>query len=182
MRAFIAFPLPPEIKEKLSAAQLHFKSCDLQAKWVNPENAHLTLKFLGEIDEETVEAVGSTLQRIAQKYKPVTVSLTKFGFFPQEKNPRVLFIATDKEEPLQKIAYDIEAEASRLGFNKEARFRSHITLARLKSKKNLECLKSKMEQTKLSGTFTIGEIVLFRSRLTPEGPIYQEIFKATLTP
>lgn len=180
MRAFIAFPLPLEIKEVLTQTQDYLKSCDLDAKWVEPYNLHMTIKFLGETQEPLIEEIKSILQATSEKFNELAVKFKGFGFFPNERNPRVLFVATDKETELKLIAEYLEDVLSGLKFKKEHRFKSHITLARLKSKRNVDCILKKIKEIKLENRFALKEITLFKSVLTPQGPIYEEIFKANL--
>jgi 2'-5' RNA ligase len=182
MRTFIAFPLPVEIKETLASVQGNLRSCNLDAKWVTPERLHLTLKFLGEVPEAKLEPIREKLNSVAKEFKALSVTLEKFGFFPHERNPRIFFVATDKEEALQKIASHLEEELAQLGFAPEHRFKSHITLARFRSRKNIDCIREKIKELKIEGRFSCQDIVLFKSTLTPSGPIYEEIFKARLTP
>lgn len=180
MRTFIAFPLPLEIKNVLNKIQNYLRTCDLDAKWVEPHNLHITIKFLGEVSQSLIEEIKSILQGTREKLNALSVSLKEFGFFPNEKNPRVLFIATDKERELKIIADYLEEALSSLKFKKEDRFKSHITLARLKSKRNIDCILRKIKEIKLNNSFPLEQITLFKSVLTPHGPIYEEICQINL--
>ncbi len=180
MRAFIAFNLPSSVKERLKNIQDLFKKCDLKAKWVEPHNLHLTLKFLGNIKEEKINSIKEILKKIGDQFYKLEVALIDFGFFPSSSNPRVFFVSIDKEEELTLIAQELEKELTSLGFPQEKKFKSHITLARIKEKKNIHLLKEKIKEVKLEDRFTLSEIALFESILTPQGPIYEEIFKITL--
>jgi 2'-5' RNA ligase len=108
------------------------------------------------------------------------LNLTKFGFFPNENYIRIVFIATDKEEILKKVAFELEEGLEKLGFPKEGRFSSHLTLARLRSKKNLDCLKKEIKNIAIREKFVVSEITLFKSTLKPTGPVYEKIFSAQL--
>jgi 2'-5' RNA ligase len=181
MRAFVAIDLPSFLKEKIKEATEKLKKCDLNAKWVESKNLHITLKFLGEVKEDVLEKVKESIETVAKKFASFEVSLNEFGFFPTPNNPRVFFISTDKEEKLKEIAQDLERKLSLLGFKKENRFKSHITLARFKSKKNIDSLKRELKKVNLKESFLIKEITLFKSTLTSLGPIYEEIFKSNFT-
>jgi len=181
MRTFIAIDLPSSLKEKIKKVLEKFKKCNLNAKWVESNNLHLTLKFLGEIKEDNLERIKKIIDTVAKKISSFEVSLKEFSFFPHPNNPRVFFISTDKEEKLREIAQDLEEQLLPLGFKKENRFKAHITLARFKSKKNIDCLKKELKNVSLKEDFLIKEIVLFKSILTSFGPIYEEIFKSNLT-
>ena len=82
---------------------------------------------------------------------------------------------------LRGIADSLEEKLQALGFEKEGRFKSHITLARIKSPQHIERLAAKLKQTAVTGSFEVHEIVLFKSTLTREGPVYEKVATSTLT-
>ncbi|MCM8773999.1 MAG: RNA 2',3'-cyclic phosphodiesterase [Candidatus Omnitrophica bacterium] len=176
MRTFLAIPLSQNVKDYISEWENDFKCLKLDAKFVDCKNLHITLKFLGEINEDKIQPIKNIVDDVVKTFKPLEVKLVDFGFFPNRNNPRVFFIATDKEEELKKLAYNIEDRLENLGFVKEERFKSHITLARFKSKRDIESLNKIIYNLKLNKSFLIDRIVLFKSMLTPSGPIYEEIF------
>ena len=122
MRAFIAIDLPASIKEKISAIQTQLKKCEPSAKWVRPDNIHLTLKFLGEVDQEKIPEIKMAMENAAGKHSALTVTLEAFGFFPHEKRPRVFFISTSGQKALKGLADDLETNLQALGFEPEGRF------------------------------------------------------------
>jgi len=180
MRLFIAIPIPQNIKDYLCDIQMQFKKCDLFAKWVNPQNVHMTLKFLGEVKEEKIQSIENVIKETIVDFSALEVNLKEFGFFPNERNPRVFFISTDKEEILQKLSYILEEKIEPLGFEREYRFKSHITIARLKNRKNIDCLVRKTKQITPDKSFPVDSIILYKSTLARTGPIYEEIFKSSL--
>ncbi len=179
MRTFIAFSLPSLIKERLKEIEELLKGCPIKAKWVKPENLHLTLKFLGEIEEEKIANLKKILKEFGNLSK-IEVKLTNFGFFPSPSNPRVFFVSLDKKKELNLTAQKLEEKLAPLGFPQEQRFKAHITLARIKEKKNIHLLKEKIKEVRLEEKFFLSQITLFKSILTPSGPIYEEIFKINL--
>lgn len=176
MRAFIAFSIPEEIKLFLEQTQKKLKNCHLDAKWVPPQNLHLTVKFFADESEEKILQITETLEKISSRFKFISTRLTEFGFFPHPKNPRVFFVKTDFEKEIEKIANKIEKEISCLGFSREKKFKSHITLARFKTRKNIDILLERIKTIKLNQPFTINRIGLYKSTLTNSGPIYKELF------
>jgi len=181
MRIFIAIELPYDIKEKVEQVEILLKKCDVHAKWVNPKNLHFTLKFLGEATQEQIKEIEKIIEDVANRFRPFTVNLKEFGFFPNEKRPRVFFVSTDNEEILRKISQRLEEKLEKIGFKKEDRFKSHITVARLRSNKNLHLLKKEIKNISLTEAIPIKEITLFKSTLTESGPIYETICKMNLT-
>ncbi len=179
MRAFIALTIPDIVKDTLAKIEENLKNCNLKAKWVKPTNLHLTLKFLGNIEEEKVEELKEIVKEVGMRFSPLEVKLEGFGFFPSPKNPRVFFVSVDKEKDLKTIATYLEDKLESVGFPKENRFKAHITLARFKERKNIDCLLKKIKDLQIATNFILKDIVLFKSTLTSWGPIYEEIFKAT---
>jgi 2'-5' RNA ligase len=181
MRTFIAIELPQEIKSALSNIQAELKQAHADVKWVKPENIHLTLKFLGEIDETLVEKICAILEDIARQNTPFNLSLSDLGAFPKLNYPRVIWIGVTNDQPVVKIAEEIEKEAVEIGLPSESRpFSSHITVGRVRSGLNrgaliekLNFLKKNFPPSKLE--FKVHSLTLFKSTLTPSGPIYEAL-------
>jgi len=180
MRLFIAIDLPDHTKQELASLINTFKKYNLDAKWVKDTNLHLSLKFLGEVNEGAIANIEKIIIRTAGQHKSLEVTIRNFGFFPNEQFPRVFFVATDEEEALKRIAITLENALSEIGFDKENRFTSHITLARLRSVKNIETLKTEIKKTVVQKKIPVSEIVLFKSILQTTGPVYEKIFSAPL--
>ncbi len=180
MRLFIAIDIPEDLKEKLSRVVTRLKKCGLDAKWVNASNIHMTLKFLGETQEEDLDKIKSIVGDTSGLFTKLELSTGGFGFFPNEKSPRVFFISTDKEEILKNISLQLEDKLEGLGFPKEGRFKSHLTIARFRTKKNIDCIKNGIKDMTVEAKFAVSEIILFKSTLTPAGPVYEKIFCAPL--
>ena len=85
MRTFIAIDLPQPLKENIDQIQTDLKQCDLSFKWVKAENIHLTLKFLGNIEEKQLDDIKKIITEVAQNHKALEVTFTQFGFFPNDK-------------------------------------------------------------------------------------------------
>ena len=180
MRLFIAIDIPEDLKEKLSRVVTRLKKFNLDAKWVNSANIHMTLKFLGEVAEEQLDKIKNIISVTAGNFGRLELSTGKFGFFPNETSPRVFFISTDKEEILKNISFQLEDQLESLGFPKEGRFKSHLTIARFRTKRNIDCLKNEMKGMTIEAKFAVTEIILFKSTLKPTGPVYEKIFYAPL--
>lgn len=178
MRSFLAIELNQGTKDFLSSVQTELKNIGLDAKWVEGHNLHMTLKFLGEIDDAMLLKVKKSLEVCAARFTACEVALTGFGFFPNDRKPRVFFASTDQEARLRQIVSCLEDELGMLGFPKDDAFKSHITLARIKSPKNVEALKRALSSLESRGKFMVNGITLFKSVLNRQGPVYEVILKA----
>lgn len=187
MRTFIAIELPQEIKDSLSNLQGQLKASGADAKWVEPQNIHLTLKFLGERDVKLIEKIIQILEGVAEEKKSFQIRISSLGAFPKPNAPRVIWVGVDKgDSETKEIAKELEEKIAKIGIPKENRpFSSHITIGRIRSALNrerlvqdLNNLQHKFGQETLE--FLVTKITLFKSTLTPKGPIYEVLKEANL--
>lgn len=188
MRAFIAIELPKEIKDFLGSLQEELKKSGADVKWVMPRNIHLTLKFLGEIDEQKLNKVKEVLENIAENKNYFSLSLSSLGAFPKIDSPRVIWVGIEAgaQDTIKEIAQELERKiAEAAGIPKEKRpFSSHITLGRLRSSLNMFRL---VRELKISASslenkpgFNVTKFTLFKSTLTLKGPIYEILKEVSL--
>jgi 2'-5' RNA ligase len=159
----------------------------LPVKWVRPENIHLSLKFLGEVEEPRTAELRTALHRAAgggrggrggaTEPRPVALQITGFGVFPDYHRPRVLWAGVTPEPALELLQHQVEQAFAPLGFPSDARpFRPHITLARAardakpRAFAGLEALLAGID---FAETVTVSDLDLMRSTRKPEGPVYQ---------
>jgi RNA 2',3'-cyclic 3'-phosphodiesterase len=176
MRSFIAIELPQEIKDTLGRLQQKLKTAGADVKWVEPKNIHLTLKFLGEIDEPTKDRISSSLKEICRSKSAFSISLSSCGAFPTTDSPRVIWAGIkDGDSQVKAIAQHIENNLAQIGLPKEDReFSSHITLGRTRSSKNRKQLSELLSNLKtLEGSFPAAKLTLYKSTLPPRGPVYE---------
>ncbi|MEW6070284.1 MAG: RNA 2',3'-cyclic phosphodiesterase [Candidatus Thermoplasmatota archaeon] len=147
-------------------------------KLVEPQNVHLTLKFLGNVDENKIDKIAEIMQKSIEGVKSFKLKLKGAGAFPGLSRPRVLWIGTENTLHLLRIANYLNESLQALGFEKEARaFSSHVTVARvkfLKDKKELQELLLKAKDKEF-GEIVISSIRLKKSVLTPKGPEYSTV-------
>ena len=187
MRTFIAIELPQKIIGTLSALQNQLKNTQADVKWVAPENIHLTLKFLGEVDEKKIEKIIQALEETAKDSQPFSIRLCALGAFPKINFPRVIWVGIDAgDEETKNIAFVLEEKLQKLGIPKEKRpFSSHITIGRVRSGINREKLVKELDILQGKGLlqenleFLATKITLFKSTLTPKGPIYEILKEAS---
>lgn len=175
VRLFIAFDTPAGEKARIRGLQEQLKASDADVRWEPPDKLHATLKFLGDTDENLLPAIIAELVGLLSNQTPISVLYRHLGCFPHKHNPRVVWVGIENGDgqliPLQKR---IEQTMERLGFEKEDReFQPHLTLGRVKGKRNLGRLLSLLETlTFESQPVTIREVALVRSDLKPSGSVY----------
>jgi 2'-5' RNA ligase len=179
MRAFLAFEIPDPIKHYLATLTKGMASKITGVRWVGEKAQHLTLKFFGEIDEETTKAIGKSLAHIGTAYGSIETAMGTIDAFPNRKRARVIVVTLEKGvDKIKAIFDDIENSLSALGFEREKRgFVPHITLGRRKIPAPfLDRDVPRIEATK----FALDRLVLFRSTLTPQGAIYDPVWDIPL--
>jgi 2'-5' RNA ligase len=184
MRAFIAIDLSAEIKDKIAELENRLQKEDLFiAKWVFFQDAHLTLKFLGDITDKQAVEIGKILAEICQKHKVIDTKFKGLGSFPSQEFVKVLWIGvTDGDIEIKALQKEIESNLSHIGFKNEKDYVNHITIARVSNIKDKNRLKPVFEQYKdfeLDG-FKAKKIKLMKSTLNKQGPIYETIQEFSL--
>ena len=136
VRTFIAFELPENVIACLKNLQYALKRYGINIRWVNPENIHLTLKFLGDIPIEKCSEIESAIKLVTKAFEPLALSVKGIGVFPSIKNARVLWTGLSGEiEILVNLQQNLEAQLVNLGLKKENRpFKAHLTLGRIKKR------------------------------------------------
>lgn len=182
-RAFIAIDLPSSIRSSLGETQEILKSFGLRAKWVRPQNIHLTLKFLGNIDSDDVDKIIAAMTLTANDFKGVSLSAKEIGVFPGIRRPRVIWAGLNGQlEILQNLQQTLDGHLADLGFAKETRsFKGHLTLGRVKARIAAVRMKTALDQLKgfESESFETREIILFKSELRPTGAVYTKVARVS---
>ena len=187
MRAFIAVDLSEELRPKIAEINKEFEGLGLHGavKFVDANQAHQTLKFLGDVPEDDVERIKSALAEINRK--PFDIELCGMGFFPEASQDRVrtirvIWVGIGKgAEELKALQEDVELALHDLGFPLERRFSAHVTLCRVKRPlKSLEIgrmvkMIAELREVYL-GKMRVEELKLKKSTLTPKGPIYEDVY------
>lgn len=151
-------------------------------KPVSPDQVHITLKFLGQMDEDLIPQLEAMMREAVQGTAPFTLRLVGLGVFPNPRRPRVIWAGMEGAEPLGRMAAALEEGCEPLGFRKEKRqFSPHLTLARVREgfRPDLSEMLSKYEGSEL-GASLVSSIVLKKSVLTPAGPIYSDVVRVDL--
>jgi len=179
MRLFFAVKISDAIRTDVGNAMKAFPLRNPPWRWVPPENMHLTLKFLGEMDERVLPDIKAVAVDAAFRAKPFRVSYGPFGAFPNMARPRVIFFeATEGTQELASIARLLEEGVEALGIPRERRpFTAHLTLARIKEPLPHGMVEKLGSVPPLPSTATqdVDRFVLMQSHLAPSGARYEEV-------
>ncbi len=175
IRLFVAVSVPFEQRETIARAIDPLKENLRGARWIDPENQHVTLKFLGWVPETSRDAISSICTGVAAAHPRTEIALTDIGAFPNERRPRVLWVGIDDpSHVLEGLARDLDESFEGLGIAREDRpYTPHLTLARFKLP-----VKGHGELPQLGldlPAFVVDRIELFRSILSPKGARYESI-------
>jgi 2'-5' RNA ligase len=182
MRSFIATEIDSAILDKLGSIRDRGWITGKSVRWVRSQGIHLTYKFLGEIDPSEVTLVTEAMENATQGIKPFPLQVGRLGFFPNARQPRVFWAgAEDRGGELETVHAQLDRELERLvGLEREERsFKPHLTLARFRGRAGIaEDLKQGSEE--IFGSQIVKEIILVKSELRPQGPLYTPMSVVTL--
>ena len=179
IRSFVAIELSPDTKAQIEEIQNKLKASTADVRWVRSEGMHLTLKFLGGIQEEQIPEIADVLTHCSAETGRFNLTIHSLGAFPNETNPKVIWIGVeDESRRLETLQQCIEEGLAPIGFKAEKRaFTPHLTLGRLKSPKGRRAVGQLLEASRECdcGTSTVQEIFLFKSDLKPSGAVYTKL-------
>lgn len=182
IRAFIAIPLPGDVKGLAREIQMQFRNTGLRLRWVKPHGMHLTLKFLGDIERAQVPVIETALQAAAGNSPPLNLAAKGLGVFPTVKKARVLWMGVTGDTPALHTFYGrLETQLETQGFKPDKRrFNAHLTLARAQGRLDPTRLVGAMEAIGRFEPirFEAREVVLYRSELKPDGAVYTKLAAA----
>jgi 2'-5' RNA ligase len=183
VRLFVAVPLPPAAVEEAGALLRDLRGRDWPVRWVRDDGLHLTLKFFGEVTSDRVESIEELVQRATRGMRPIEMTFQSGGAFPSRQRPRVLRVEIEAAPGLELLQDRLETGAAEIGFPPEGRpFRPHLTLGRVREGHRLPAGAMDVLESIRHGTpFLAERVVLFESRLTPEGPAYGARVEQVLT-
>jgi RNA 2',3'-cyclic 3'-phosphodiesterase len=185
MRLFIAIELPEEIKRGMAAIQEQLRKSGADAGWTRLEGIHLTLKFLGEVAEAKVPEIKVAMTEAVQGAAGFRLEVAGAGAFPNNKNPRVLWLGVRGDtERLALLQSSVEGAMVKAGFDPEDRaFSPHLTLARIKYLRPRFSWPQAIETIKDAelGGMDVTAVSLMKSELKPSGAVYTEMGRVELS-
>ena len=179
LRTFIALPLPSELKEQMARVQSELRNADADVKWDSRDKFHITLKFLGEVPEESVDELMVAMEESVSGIAPFKLEVRELGAFPDLNRVQVVWVGV-KGEPAQisRLQQKIESNTEQLGFPRESRaFTPHLTLGRVRSeasaneRQRLGKVLAGIAFIALHG-IDVSALSLMKSQLTSVGAIY----------
>jgi 2'-5' RNA ligase len=184
MRSFIAIALPDQVRADIGTIIERLRPTGPPARWVPPQNLHVTVKFLDEIAPEQVDPILAAIRVASADVRPFDLQLGGFGVFPNERRARVFWIGiTSGFDILRPLAKAIDDQLLPLGFPRESRpFSAHVTLARLREPGPADHLnRAAAHLAYQSEPIPVRQIELMRSVLSPKGADYSVIGSVPLT-
>ncbi len=184
MRVFVAINPTAKEQGRVWRASRNLREQDYPMRWAWPENIHITLKFLGEVEDKHVSEVSAAVDRAVSGFDVFQLVVRGFGAFPSLRRPQVLWAGVEANRTLQSVHDQLEGALEGLGFAREKRsFHPHLTLARAKrgaragDLRGLSELVGKIEYT---GRFEVRSIDVMRSQLTRSGAVYDVAHSSSL--
>lgn len=177
--------MEPDLSRKVSEVVEIFQAAPADVKWVDPQNLHLTLKFLGDVDSVDIHRVCEMVEKAAAETPPFEFEIRGAGAFPTVSRPRTFWLgAGEGRREMVALAKVLEKKLQKLGFPRESRsFQPHLTIGRLRrggqTASELSDLLRQYADVEV-GRMAVAEVTVFSSTLTPSGPIYDVLSKANL--
>lgn len=186
LRTFIALELPKHVRDKAVVLQESLARAGGEVKWVEPENLHVTLLFLGEVGDRDVPAVCRAVADGCAARGPFAIAVEKVGCFPSARRPRVVWVGVGEGAGEVVALHDaLEEVLLELGcYRREARqYTPHVTLGRVKREEGpADALGSALARKAdwQGGAVDVREVLVMSSELTPQGPVYAVLSRAKL--
>jgi 2'-5' RNA ligase len=185
IRSFIGVEVGDEIRRKAVALQQQLARTGAGVKWVEPDNLHITLLFLGEVEDRDLPKLCKVIENTARKGSAFPLRVSGVGAFPTLRRPKVLWGGvSDGAEPLRELYSQLETKLLDLGlYHREERgYAPHLTLGRTRSDDDGQRLAPELAQLLAwdGGRTTIGEVLLFSSEMGRHGPEYAVLARGGL--
>ena len=179
MRAFLAVEFPASVLASLAELTAALKAEAVQAKWVTPDQMHVTLKFFEDLSDAQRQSVDKAVENACMETPPFPLAVRGSGGFGSGEALRVIWAGVEDEAgKLASFAERLAASLEKIGFSREDRpFRPHVTLCRFRQPNRSAELKARLESLKRfdGGSFQVSEAALFSSMLRQSGPVYTRL-------
>lgn len=176
-RLFLALPLPATAQAELRSLMHALKREASEVRWVRPEQLHITLRFLGDVEEAQCDPLINAMTQITEA-APFSFNLAGLGAFPHRKQPRVIWTGvTQGHNEVVSLAARVENLVTSCGLPKEDRpFAAHLTLGRVREPGDFAAFWQAADRMNFVGQpAAASDVRLIWSTLTPTGPVYREL-------
>ena len=175
IRSFLAIDLDDDFKPKINKIIKEFKKIDANIKFVDLNNLHFTLKFFGDIDTEGIDLISDRIEKVVNE--PFNIKITGCGAFPNNNHIKVIWIGVESDELLVQLHDKLDKEFAAIGFDKDKKFSTHLTIGRMKSAKGKNQVKDVIEEFENVeiGEMNVSDIAFKKSTLKPSGPVYENL-------
>lgn len=185
LRTFIAVDLGKTIRDRLVQLQEDLGRSATEVKWVEPENLHITLLFLGEVDQREIIDVCRAVEQGAEQVAAFALTVAGAGCFPNPRRPRILWAGVGRGAQEIVTLHDaLESPLLELGCyrREERKYTPHITLGRIRGERPVDGLGQALaaQADWQAGEITVDEVRVMASELTPGGPKYTVLSRASL--
>jgi 2'-5' RNA ligase len=184
VRLFFAIELGTAVGEALHQAANPLRALEAGLAWIPAEKLHLTIKFLGEVDDAGAAKLIDAVEQVARLHRPFDMTLGGVGAFPNFPRARVVWIGVESDPKLEWLHHDLEIACADVGYEVEGRaFRPHITLARLGAPLPIERARPfarAARRVAFAATSLVRGLTLFESTLAPSGADYRRVHAALL--
>lgn len=178
IRTFIAIKIVAEKRLADLFSDLKKSLKGEEIRWVDTDNLHLTLRFLGETNREQVSEIINVLESVSENFKPFVIEIKGAGVFKNKMQPRVLFLTVENNQILFQLANEIRNKIKPFGFDDDEKtFNPHLTLGRIKYIENKDAfyaLANRFKDVKVQ-MVTVTEVIFYQSILSSDGPAYKPI-------
>lgn len=185
MRTFAAIALPDEVRDRISRVTKDMRSACKSVRWVQAENYHLTLAFYGEVEDDQFETIDAALARHTSNIAAFTLHLTECGAFPNVRKPATVWVGVNTCSELEACHAAAAEAGSAVGIPAEKRkYHPHITIGRVRRGRFEQELAPHLPSAEAIGAceFTVRDVSLFKSSLTPQGAHYDCLKQYPLCP
>lgn len=179
MRLFIGLKLPKKQKARIHRATRPLREDDLPVRWVESDNLHVTLKFLGEVRKDRIPAIEEAVGRVAASTRAFSADLGGFGAFPTVRRPRVIWVGVEATPELRCLKQDLEWALGDEGFDVETRaFHPHVTLGRAGQDSGAGAFRGldrRLAEIDFADELKVHTLDVMESRLSSAGPRYRVV-------
>jgi RNA 2',3'-cyclic 3'-phosphodiesterase len=182
VRLFVAVNLPDSVRRAIEDASAALRQAAPSVRWLQPDNFHITLKFLGSVADERITAVRAAMEAAAHSPQ-FAMTVRGAGAFPNFRRPRVYWVGVDDDNSLARLQLEVERTIAPLGFPTEARpFHPHITIGRVNEvpAPELRAVETASNDFHYESKVLVKSIELMESKLSPKGARYEAIQSVAL--